>query len=98
MDGLQQGLAEKQHALDLFEDHRAAYLERARWWAVHLANMHGQVSTDELWEMCPVPEEFDPRVLGAVFRGKKWERVGQKLSRRPVCHGRPVTIWRLRER
>lgn len=83
--------------LPLFEEHRADWLERARSSAIELAAANEKVTIDDVRDVCPPPEDVDPRVMGAVFRGKHWECVGYQKSRRKSCHNRPVGVFRLKD-
>ncbi len=75
-----------EETLDLFEKHRRDYLESARDVAEKLASDGKLVTVDDIRKECPIPDGIDARVLGGVFREKKWEKVGHKYSTRVACH------------
>ena len=87
----------KQQAFDLFEQHRAEYIAKARAAALRIAlsRKSGRITIDDVRAECPPPKSIDPRVMGGVLRAPEWERVGYQSSKRTVCHKRPVAIFRL---
>lgn len=78
------------------ESGRKLWLRRAREAARSLAMRRGSVTIDEVRELCPPPEDVDPRVMGAVFKHNEFELVDYIESRRKACHGRHIGIFRLR--
>lgn len=85
-----------QAVLPLFETHRADWLAQARSVARNLAAGGRMVTINDVRRQCPPPPHVDPRVCGAVFAGKEWERVGFLNSDRKACHHRPISMFRLR--
>ena len=83
---------EREDALDLLEYTRVEYIEEARAVAKYLAK-HRSITINDVRERCPVPEGINPVVLGAVFRGDIWVKVGYQMSDRKVSHGRPIAQW-----
>lgn len=81
----------------LFEQYRAEWLAKARHEALKLGRKRRVVTVDDVRNVCPPPEEFDPRVMGAVFRTPEWEAVGFINSGRRACHKRPVRLFALRD-
>jgi len=85
----------EQKILPLFEETRAQWLERARRAAIELAGRKGDITIDDVREVCPPPEGCDPRVMGAVFRPKSdWDIVKYRPSERG--HGRAIAVFRRR--
>ena len=84
-------------ALDLLEETRAEWLERARGIACDVAHRKGYVTADDIHEFCPPPSEFDPRVIGAVFQPRMFVKVGMTQTGRPEAHARPIALFRLEE-
>jgi hypothetical protein len=82
--------------IEIFEEYRAAWLERAREAARCLGADGRVVTIDDVRAVCPPPEGDDPRVMGAVFRTKHWECLGYARSARTTCHNRPIGIYRLK--
>ena len=78
--------------LPLFEasPSRAAWLAEARAAAHRLGEGGRAITVNDVRAVCPPPPGFDPRVLGAVLRGRDWVRVGFVGSERGACHGRPI--------
>lgn len=101
--GLALGRILRDESVDLTEstEERAAWRRRAYAVALQLAYDHpeGTVTTDDLEDVFPVPDEWDRRILGAVFNPRKagfaFERIGRMQSQQPQCHGRDISIWRL---
>lgn len=83
----------EQSILPLFEATRADWLVEARESAERLG-LIGTVTIDDVRKVCPPPSDVDPRVMGAVFEHKKWEKTGYVSSTRG--HGRAVAIFSLR--
>lgn len=88
--------------LPLFEETRAEFLERARETAIRIAENDPQriCTVDMVRSECPPPPGSDPRVMGAVFQchgpTARWEKVGYAQSQRKACHGRPISVFRLK--
>lgn len=80
----------------LFERHRGEWLAEARTAAMKLGETHPVVTINMVREICPPPSNVDPRVMGAVFPRKVWERLGYTVSTRKISHGRPIAQFRLR--
>lgn len=90
-------VASKEEAFELFEEHRPDWLAKARATARQLFLSTGEpVTADDIHQHCPIPKGFDPRVMGAVFKNGEWEPVGFVLSKRAVCHHRPIRAFRLK--
>lgn len=90
----------KQLAFDYFEKNRAAFLWKCRIVAEDLAlrNTRNEITIDEVRERCPLPLGVDGRVYGAVFNTDEWEKVGYTQTKVKTSHGRPVAIFRLKEK
>lgn len=82
--------------LPLFEATRADWLETARLVAEELGRDGREVTVDDVRAIVPPPDEVDPRVMGSIFKSKRWECVGYRRSKRPECHNRPVGIFKLK--
>ena len=83
---------ELQTVMDLFESTREDYLAEARLAAESLANERGVITVNDVREVCPPPDGIDPRVMGAIFRSKAWEKVGYISSSR--AHMRPIAQFK----
>ena len=81
-----------QTVMDLFETTREDYLAEARLAADALANERGIITVNDVREMCPPPANIDPRVMGAIFKSKAWQKVGYMSSSR--AHMRPIAMFR----
>lgn len=88
----------KQEALNLFEIHRAKYLALAREVAEKVYHRQGYVTTDDIRELCDVPQEYkDRRVLGSVFQAHEWQTTGKRIkSKFKDNHGRKIEVWELK--
>lgn len=86
-----------QQVLPIFEETRADYLARAREWAVHLGRNGRVVTINDVRRKYPPPAGMDPRVMGAVFHRKLWKVVGYTGSDRRECHGRALSVFKLKE-
>jgi len=82
--------------LEQFETYRLPYIERAREAARELLRQKDYITIDDVREVCPPPEDIDPRVMGAVFKQSEFESVGWTTSKRKVNHSRPIQRFRLK--
>lgn len=71
---------------------------QAVFWA---ASRNERFTTDEVWAFEELGQPPEPRAMGAVM--KVAEKSGwieptrdHRLSRRPVCHRRPLRVWQSR--
>ena len=72
------------------------WLEQARAHARRIAREQGEVTIDDVRDLCPPPEDCDPRIMGSVFLARDFERFDFRASARKACHGRPIGVFRLR--
>ncbi len=86
-----------QTILPLFETHRTDWLAQARAAAAQLGANGRIVTADDVRAICPPPDGCDPRVMGAIFAGRQWRKVGYCNSTRSECHGRPIAQFQLVE-
>lgn len=82
--------------LPLFEATRRDWLLAARSVAYALAQDGRTVTVDDVRKRCPPPPGVDPRVMGGVFAGKAWVKLGMASSGRRLCHNRPIGLFRLK--
>lgn len=73
-----------------------AWLDSARMAARQIAQKKGEVTIDDVREVCAPPDDCDPRIMGAVFHNREFVRTGFMSSGRQACHGRPIGIFQLR--
>lgn len=74
------------------------WIADARKVAITVARERGSVTSDDVWERCPIPPAIDRRTMGSVFKsGDTFKHIGFVKSRRRVNHGRPVSRWALAE-
>ena len=92
---LAKGKAGRDIAMNTLEATRSDWLHTARYIARDICERQGHVCADDIHRRFPPPSGVDPRVMGAVFSGKGWVRLGYKQSERPACHARPIPIWGL---
>lgn len=87
----------EQLVLPLFEQgSNSLWLARARAVAFELGKGGRLVTVDNVRDRCPPPPYADPRIMGAIFVKRYWERVGHVESGRGVNHHRPIVMFRLR--
>lgn len=81
----------------LFENGQSSnWLEIARNVAIELGRKNYVVTIDMVREECPPPDEIDPRIMGAIFTKKTWDRVGYTSGNRSASHYRPICQFRLK--
>lgn len=68
-----------------------------------LARTRAEFTTDDVWEALDaapgVPHVHERRAMGAIMRSAQksgWVAATDRFarSRRPVCHSKPVLVWR----
>ena len=90
--------AAKSHAIARVEANTdEAWLANALTAVRQLADSGHEFTSDDVWRLVPTLDE--PRALGAVMtvaarRGFIFSTGQYRPSARPICHGRPVKIWR----
>lgn len=59
-------------------------------------------TTDDVWEILDIEQvkTHEPRAMGAVMRGfavsKRIEKTGSFVpSKRDICHGRDIAVWKV---
>lgn len=91
------GFEARDKSLDLLARTRHDWISRARVVAHNIIVRKGWVTADDLREVWPVPVGLDARVVGAVFRGSMFEKMGTTATERVSSHGRPISVFRLKE-
>ena len=86
----------RDEALERLEERRARWVAEAKDIAERLARAHGTVTADDLRTAYPVPPEYDARVVGAVFKDKRFVKMGYRATSRATSHARPIAVFRLR--
>lgn len=69
------------------------WLSDARVKALWLAET-GDVTTDDIWKVCPPPASVDGRLVSKVFDRAEWEIVGYRHSERGRNNARQIAVWR----
>lgn len=90
------GFEARDQSLDLLERTRADWISRARIVAHNIILRKGWVTADDLREVWPVPDDWDARVVGAVFRDRRFLKIGSTATERVSSHRRPISVFRLR--
>jgi len=85
------GSEDLQFVMNLFEATREDYLADARLAAEILVKERGAITVNDIREICPPPDNIDPRVMGAIFNRKLWQKVGYIHSSR--AHMRPIAMF-----
>lgn len=88
----------KESALEHFELTNKAWCDRTRAIAKYLGYTRGGlIHSEDLWPLCPKPENASARIMGTVFReGPDWTQKDLKPipSKRKSRHKGPVQVWR----
>lgn len=79
---------------------RKALVEKAREIAIELANLHWDVTADDVFEEM-IKRDLHPELLGngagSIFRGDDFEFTGEwRKSKRVSNHARQNRVWRLK--
>lgn len=72
----------------------AKWLAEARVVAMRIERERGEVTADDVWNTCRPPENVDGRLLGSVFAGREWEKIGQRRSERGNNNNRYIAVWK----
>jgi hypothetical protein len=88
------GRAKKEAGLDLVSSNNPEYLAKARSTAEYIAQTRGEVSINDVRRyLGDPPSGINPNVLGAVFRGKHWRKVGHTQTTHAAGHARTVGVY-----
>ena len=90
------GLQRRDAALKLLERSRSEWLFDARNTAAMVCRLYGRVTADDIRRRCPIPDGWDPRVVGAVFNDRRFIKVGYRATGRPEAHARPIAVFEFR--
>lgn len=93
-DGLLEGIQRADYGIATVSRHYPEWLAKARKHAVEIAQAEGRVSSDDIHEICPMPEGAHPNLMGAVFRNINLYLAGYKRSTRPSAHGRVIRVYK----
>lgn len=85
----------KDLALGDLEQKYPDFLARARQVAQGIALREGEVTADDVREVLSIPVDIHPSVMGALFRGPQWKRIGYRPSSQPQRKGSTIGVWRL---
>lgn len=75
----------------------ARWVEEARDAAIAIANVRGEVTSDDVWQACPPPADVDGRLMAGVFSRTDWEIAGYRHSVRGRNAARQIAVWRLKQ-
>ena len=85
-------------ALPLLEMAYEDWIELARETAITVSRTKGQVTSDDVWELCPPPPHVNPKAMGALYHPRKnWTQIGFQKSSRNSSHGRTIGVWKYEE-
>lgn len=76
----------------------STWVDEARDIAKKLARLNGQVSSDDVLDYYPRPDDVHPNATGSIFREKCWKKIGYKPSELPSAHARVIGIYQLIEK
>lgn len=72
------------------------WLKWARDEAAKIAFKRGEVCSDDLHPVCPLPAEAHPNLWGSVFKCDAFEFVRFQPSNRPERHAGVIRVYRLK--
>ena len=90
--------AEPEKSVSAFEKRYPELTRKLQQAALELGRARGRITSDDIWDLCPVPDGIEPRIMGVAFRDKKlWRQTGEYVkSRRPSRHKAPISVWEFR--
>ena len=92
-EGRRRGRKAAEHGAKRVARHDSAWVEKARRTAREIASQRGRVTSDDLHEVCPLPDGAHHNIMGAVWRGIGLPVLGYETSRRPEAHGRVIRVY-----
>lgn len=92
-DGRKEGIERAEYGIKKVSRHYGDWVDKARASAIQFAKTHGKVTSDDLYEICPLPEGAHPNLMGSVWRGINLRMIGYTQSRRPEAHGRIIRVY-----
>lgn len=102
-DELLKGIAELDEVLFWLGDSseaRKKWVAHARYLAVEICKAKGTVTSVDVKRHLPVPEGWDPRILGAVFASRQEGFLFEVDHYQPTtdrqAHARPIPVWRFK--
>lgn len=100
--GVREGERRKQAALGLLAERRAVLVRRGRRALLTVLLCQDTATADDVAEAVTVPDDLDPRWLGAVPGGLAKAGLiygdGYVKSRRPQRHASILQVWKLADR
>jgi hypothetical protein len=72
------------------------YLAKARQAAHKLAQQKGFITSDDVVNVVGMPSS--PSLIGSIFKGNNFIRIGYTQSTRSSTHGREIGVWRLKSK
>ena len=72
------------------------YLAKARQSAYMVKPQKGFVSSDDVVNVVGMPNA--PSLVGSIFKGNGFTRIGYTPSTRNSTHGREIGVWRLKSK
>ena len=93
IDGLVEGVRLADEGIAKVSVGKSEWLAKARQAVVDHAKKHGQVTSDDLHDICPLPVGAHPNLIGAVWRNLNLTFAGYQQSKRPSAHGRVIRVW-----
>jgi hypothetical protein len=89
------GQQARNQQLDIFEQREPEFLNQCRSLAIQIARRQGEVSINDIRKHIQVPAGTHPSVLGAVFKSKKFRKIGLCEASHPEAHARIIRIYAL---
>jgi len=95
---VQQGMANKAVGQHRTEQNNAVWKAWATSWAEYLATTKGEVSVDDIRDLCQQHNYHPstPAVWGTLFNKHSWWVVRRQKSRHETNNARIVYVWRQR--
>lgn len=93
-----EALDRKEKGLADVASNNVRFLNVARKIAKSLARIKGEITADDVREVCPL-DPTSSNVWGNLFRTKDWEPTGAfRRSKLVQGHGNPQHVWRLKRK
>jgi len=89
-----ESVRKKEEGLNSVSFNNQDYLSKARTVAHYIAQTKGEVSiVDVRQALGDIPNDVNPNVMGAVFRGKQWLKIGHTTTTHEAGHARTVGVY-----
>ena len=93
---LDEGRERKREGVSRVTERGIVWLDEARAIAIRICRERGRVTADDILSEVGKPMDCHHNIIGAVFVGGLFRRIGNTQTKRPEGHARVIGVWVLR--